>query len=294
MKIVRHTYRTRCTTVRQPPGFGDYLRGSIGLAILAQEQGFSLKIDLSHHPVGAFVRDNHPPIAPPAEGVGEEAGEIAEFFNERADLLPTFLANMGEDESVSLTTNCVPDVDKVTDAVRELVRSQLTWESSIEAAAEDIRRQISEEAFAILHIRVADEHFQARSVGMGSLCGHIEKHVLPNWRGRLLVLSNNQAVKRTLSERYSLPVVPTGTVHLGECNGVESDVRDTLIDFAIMSRASTIFSHSAYSWNSGFSRWCACLYDVPFVAIRIPSNPLSQIGKMIYDGASRTMRAFSR
>jgi len=290
MKIVRHTYRTRCTTVRQPPGFGDYLRGSIALAILSQEQGFSLKIDLSQHPVGAFIRDNRPATDPK----GEVAEEVAEFFNERAALLPSFLENMGEDASVSLTTNCFPDVDKVTDAVRELVRSQLTWESSIEASAEDIRRQISAEAFAILHIRVADEHFQARSVRMGSLCSHIEKHVLPNWRGRLLVLSNNQAVKRALSDKYSLPVVPTGTVHLGECNGVESDVRDTLIDFAIMSRASTIFSHSAYSWNSGFSRWCACLHNVPFVTIRLPFDPLLRIGKIIYDRASCTMRAFSR
>lgn len=282
MKVVRHTYRTRCSTVRQPPGFGDYLRGSIALAILAQEQGFSLEIDLSHHPAGAFLRDNRPPMASP--------GEVSEFFNERAHLLPEFVAQLRDDESVWLTTNCFPDMDKVTDAVRELVRSQLTWTSSIEASAEDIRRQLSEEAFAILHIRVADEHFHARSVGMGSLCGHIEKHVLPNWRGRLLVLSNNQAVKRDLSRKYSLPVVTTGAVHLGECNGLESEIRDTLVDFAILSRASTIFSYSEYSWDSGFSRWCACLYDVPFISMRRPSNSVARLAQTICDAASRMMR----
>jgi hypothetical protein len=282
MKIVRHTYLTRCTTVRQPPGFGDYLRGSIGLAILAQEQGFSLKIDLSHHPVGAFLRDKRPPTALP--------GEVSEFFNERAHLLPEFVAHLRDDASVSLTTNCCPDVGKVTDAVRQLVRTQLSWDESIESRAEEVQRNISEGTFAILHVRVADGRFHAWSAANGSLCRRIERHVLPAWRGRLAVLSNNQAVKKALSERYNLPFVSTDAVHLGECNGLESKIRDTLVDFAIMSRASTIFSYSEYSWDSGFSRWCACLYDVPFISMRRPSDSVVQLAQTICDTASRMMR----
>ena len=285
MKVVRHTYRTRCSTSGQPPGFGDYLRGSLALAILAQEQGFSLELDLSHHPAGAFLRDKRPPRASP--------GEVSEFFNERAHLLPEFVAHLRDDESVSLTTNCCPDVGKVTDAVRELVWSQLSWDESIESRADEVRRNISEGTFAILHIRIADERFHARSARIESLSRLIERNVLPAWRGRLAVLSNNQAVKKALSERYNLPFVSTGSVHLGECNGVESEIRDTLVDFAIMSRASTIFSYSEYSWDSGFSRWCACLYDVPFISIRRPFNPVARVAQMICDAASRMRKTFS-
>ena len=285
MKVVRHTYRTRCLTSRQPPGFGDYLRGSIGLAILAQEHGFSLEIDLSHHPAGAFLRDKRPPTTLP--------GEVAEFFNEREILLPEYLSQLRDDESVSLTTNCRPNTRKVTDAVRKVVRSQLLWDDSIESMADEARRQISEGAFAILHVRVADEHFHAQSVELGPLCRHIERNVLPAWRGPLAVLSNNQAVKKALSERYNLPFVSTGAVHLGECNGVESEIRDTLVDFAILSRASAIFSHSEDSWDSGFSRWCACLHDVPFISIRRPFNPVARVAQTIYDAVSRMRRTFS-
>jgi hypothetical protein len=285
MKVVRHTYRTSCATVRQPPGFGDYLRGSIGLAVLAIEQKFSLEIDLSHHPAGAFLRDKRKPIALP--------GEVFEFFNERSHLLPEFLANLGNNESVTLTTHFSPDMGKVTDAVRELVRSQLEWDESIEAPAEGIRKKISDGAFAVLHVRVADNRFHARRVGVRPLCSHIEKHVLPVWHDRLAVISNNQAVKKALSERYGLPLVSTGAVHLGECNGMEAAVRDTVIDFAVMSKAIAIFSCSEYAWNSGFSRWCACLHGVPFSAITLPSNPVSRMARSFYSAAARTFRAIS-
>ena len=74
---------------------------------------------------------------------------------------------------------------------------------------------------------------------------------------------------------------------------MESEIRDTLVDFAILSRASVIFSHSEYSWDSGFSRWCACLHDVPFISIRRPFNPVARVAQTIYDAVSRMRRTFS-
>jgi len=74
---------------------------------------------------------------------------------------------------------------------------------------------------------------------------------------------------------------------------VESEIRDTLVDLAILSRASVIFSHSEYSWDRGFSRWCACLHDVPFISIRRPSNPVARVAQTICDAAARMRKMFS-
>lgn len=80
MREISHVYRTTCTTVTQPPGLGDYLRGSIALAILSYEKGFTLHLDLSHHPIGRYLIRN--------PSFSTHTTEITEFFNDRVSLLP--------------------------------------------------------------------------------------------------------------------------------------------------------------------------------------------------------------
>src|SRR6266700_2762309 len=46
-KVV-HTYRTSCKTVAQPPGFGDFLRGTITLFELSRKYQFDLRYITTH------------------------------------------------------------------------------------------------------------------------------------------------------------------------------------------------------------------------------------------------------
>lgn len=283
VKSVTHVYRTACSTVKQPPGFGDYLRGSISLAILALDHDFHLNLDLSNHPIGRFLHANTVQTEP--------SGDIVEFFNERAPMLPKFIEGLGRDTSVFVTTHLSPDIDRINDQVRDLVREQLIFDLTIESTALSLASKISDGEFAILHVRVADEHFQSRSPQVRQLYDYIEEHLLPTWGRRLAVLSNNKAVKEVLSARYNLLYIDTGMVHLGECNSTESDVRDTLIDFSLMSKASAIFSYSVYSWKSGFSSWCACLFNVPFVEIRLSPDDGASAARMLLGRMKKTIRA---
>ncbi len=43
------------------------------------------------------------------------------------------------------------------------------------------------------------------------------------------------------------------------------EMRDTMLDFFIMSKARKIYSISPYNWGSGFSEWCSKVYDIPCV-----------------------------
>ena len=54
--------------------------------------------------------------------------------------------------------------------------------------------------------------------------------------------------------------------HFGE--GVileEEKVKNTLIDFYLLSQSKSIFSYSAYQHGSGFSYWCAKTFNIPYV-----------------------------
>ncbi len=273
MTIVYHTYRTSCATVRQPPGFGDFLRGSIALAILAPDKPFSLRLDFADHPIGRFLRDR-PRLDRPS-------GEVHEFFNDRMQLLPPFLEGLGPDAAVAVTTHLQPDMSRFTDDARRLVLSQLAFDESIEAAAESLARGISEDGFAILHVRVADGVNGVDPAEKRGLIRYISRRLTPRWGRRVAVISNATPLKREISDICGLPLIDTRTVHLGECTGTDIDVRDTLVDFALLSRASEIHSWSNYAWKSGFSSWCACLHGIPFVEASLEPTVTERIGRAL-------------
>ena len=54
--------------------------------------------------------------------------------------------------------------------------------------------------------------------------------------------------------------------HFGE--GVDLDynkVKNTLTDFYVMANSKKIYSFSVYEHGTGFSRWCAETYNIPYI-----------------------------
>ncbi len=281
MKIVNHSYRTACQTVSPPPGLGDYLRGSIALGILADNNGFELRLDLSQHPARTFLRGGNADQPPDQE--------VAEFFDDRATMVMDRIAQMQDGESIAVLTNLLPKQEMITPKVRQLIRDQFRVDQSIDSDAERLIESTVGQRFAIMHVRVADEHFEADNIKLRLLNRYIKRKLLPKWGKRVLVLSNNPKLKKSITAQFGLPLIDTGTVHLGKCDASEADLRDTLIDFALISKASAVYSYSVYSWKSGFSRWCACLHDVPFEALELVS-----LRDRVTDLATRIFRRLKR
>jgi len=55
-----HKYLTKCNTKGQPPGFADFLRGTIALYNYSKKYGYTLYIDKNSHPIFTyFASCNH-------------------------------------------------------------------------------------------------------------------------------------------------------------------------------------------------------------------------------------------
>jgi hypothetical protein len=83
----------------------------------------------------------------------------------------------------------------------------------------------------------------------------------------LLIADNNEI--KILLHRYfpDIKILLNKITHLGE--GVlleEEKVKNTLIDFYILSFSKKIFSFSCYEHGSGCSYWCAKTYNIPHIA----------------------------
>jgi hypothetical protein len=78
-----------------------------------------------------------------------------------------------------------------------------------------------------------------------------------------VLISTNTAVKEALTGA-NIRSLPTAVCHIGQNQSpTDEELRDTLLDFFLMSRASEIAGFSTYK-RTGFSLECATIYNVPY------------------------------
>jgi hypothetical protein len=87
-----------------------------------------------------------------------------------------------------------------------------------------------------------------------------------NERPKYLIISDNNEIKLLLKKYFpQLKILITEITHLGEgINLKEIKVKNTLMDFYLLSLANKIVSITSNLHGSGFSYWCARTYDIPY------------------------------
>jgi len=194
---------------------------------------------------------------------------VHEFFNERSNLLNAHLESLTSGETTYLTTHKFAGPSGISQPARDSVARKIQFSLEIQDRVTASLPIADDRGFAVLHIRVPDERLNAsdfESSVINELNSFLSDKLKPAWGQNIIVLSNNSWIKQTLTAHACLKHVKTAPVHLGDCKAEGGDIkaRDTLVDFALLSRASQIYSYSHYPWQSGFSKQCAEIYGIPF------------------------------
>ena len=83
-----------------------------------------------------------------------------------------------------------------------------------------------------------------------------------------LLIADNNEIKILMKQEFpEIKIILREITHFGE--GVileEEKVKNTLVDFYLLSFANQIISFSEYKHGSGFSYWCAKTFDVPYIS----------------------------
>lgn len=260
MALVIHTYRTVCNTVSQPPGFGDFLRGSAALYQFSKKYGFDLKMDFSRHPLSHYL-EQYDTIA-----LGDAV--VHEFFNQNNAALEPFLSGLPENSQAFVTTHCVPLAD-INESCRRFLKKRLTPQKPLKVILKGVLQQLGRH-YCLVHLRMGDHAMGGHVAAVPVVDAWFRDVIVPEWGNRIVVISDNRGIKEYLSNRFGVMFIPNTPVHLGQCGTVASPgdgVGDAMVDFFIMSRAQKIYQYSVYPWGSGFSDMCARLYRVPLVKI---------------------------
>lgn len=256
---VEHTYQPTSHSVQQPPGFGDFLRGTISLYQLSQKYGFKLFIDFSSHPLGRFIKNvsNDSPFS---------ALPIYEFFNQKNCTLESFLVGQSELRKIRITTHALPQ-SIVSKECRRFILRHIGPTGEMSRYVSSLRKRLELAVFATVHIRMGDHQFENELELPAVLEKYFIERIIPIWSGNILVVSDNISIKEALKRRFGIKIVDVKPVHLGESTlrGVAPDeVRDTFAEFLLMAKSDWIFQYSVYPWGSSYSEICALLYDIPF------------------------------
>ena len=85
-----------------------------------------------------------------------------------------------------------------------------------------------------------------------------------------LLCSNTVFKKHIIQQTPNIKTIFSEISHIGESKIITNDsLINTLIDFYIMSYSNHIYSFSVYEHGSGFSKWCAVMYNIPYICIKL-------------------------
>lgn len=239
-----HTYSLKTSTVKQPPGFGDFLRGSIALYQLSKKFPFDLKIDFSNHPLGSYID---------GEKYDINSEKIYEYFN--TNPIEFIKKSIFSENSFFVYTNFFYE-NPLQEDERNFMKSKLNFSREIINKAEE---RILTPDYSTLHLRFTDDEFIKSERDMTELYEKLISLQLKN----ITVISSNQDQCKKLCEKFNFHFYPSKPVHLGECTG---EITDTLIDFIVLSKSKKIYSWSAYG-GTGFSYFCSQIFDIPYIKL---------------------------
>lgn len=285
LKKVINVYQTQFLDFKAS-GLGDYLRGSMMmlqlLRTLEKYTGVHVDFDMDmrNHPMSKFLVCDEAlerPANYPTLGnfhvdsllVNQDEADIAyqhivrevvRYFNKIQQ--PTFFAY------------CCKDLvfTEILDSEKSFIRSRLQPSPELETYSASCLTQLNVTgAYSVLHVRLDDAICFPHAVGssQATLNDQLMTDLVATVRSKVdadktyILISNNQAVKDALTGA-NIRSLPTAICHIGQ-NQTPTDeqLRDTLLDFFLMSRASEIAGFSTYK-RTGFSLECATLYNIPY------------------------------
>lgn len=283
-----HKYLTKCQTVEQAPGFADFLRGTLALYKMCQRYNYRFALDRSH-PVFSYLKE---PLEPFTETLTETHEEIG--FNSYDDKYKKVVSYF-DGTSFQIFTNCLyTEKDGFTKNWGPIDKEERVFLKSILTPSLETENRLKHifiqeygitygEPFTVIHIRTGDYNIHHNHLDQNWLVRYFDtiKECVERGSGLFVLISDCGAIAKQLVERIPrLFYWDNQKTHIGDLINHEGNaLLDTLCDFFILSKASTIFfTHDSLS---GFSHIQSILNDIPYIKL-YPKKPVSRFKRMTY------------
>lgn len=269
-------------------GLGDFIRGSYFLIEFCKKYNFKYFIDISNHPIKNFLKkynknklnekikniykkinkfeqDNFNPVISTNQNFITNYSNKEIYFN-----FLEYLSNQEKyDKKIFIYTITFPneglinnykkimrDIFEPTDKMKLLINIKLKI------------LELKSYSYEIIHIRCGDEYLSnkiinSESVNIEFILSELDKL---NLNKKYLLISDNNFIKSFIKKKYNfINILYHDIVHTGENSEIIfKKLENTMLDFYLISKSKNVMSYSVYQHGSGFSKWCAFTYDIPY------------------------------
>lgn len=262
MPTVVHKYLTKCQINPQPPGFADFIRGTLVLYQKARKYGYTVELDYSH-PVLQLLKGNDGKSHP-----GHTIELICPVEFHQQDAILNQLFQSGQD--FMTLTNILPgdyySVPLDSDT-KQFLKTLLTPNDKITGMINNI---VPITPFVVVHVRTGDHYMLSENTRESDTKLYNKtKEVINSLVLPIVLISDNGILKNSLAKETNVILTNTDPVHTGsllQSNvGLSERLGGVLIDFGVMSKAQHIYCVSL--GGSGFSYICSTIYDIPLTNI---------------------------
>jgi len=281
IKIV-NVYQEFYKNSKKASGFGDFIRGMYFIIQFCER--YKIKCDMEiNHPikkylklysngascesnltVGCFVNPNFH-VGNPENSINEE------IVDEFVEYLKTSEINF-KDKIATVYTISFP-FEPISNKQRNIIRQMLEPVDEFKPfILNSIKKmQLIIKNYIVIHVRSGDNMLiNKEDINLNYLknvVSEINKVYAPNCE--YLLLSDSVKLKGLIISTFPrIKATFNEITHSGE--GVkltDENVKNTMLDFYLLAYSNRIYSYSCYDHGSGFSRWCAETFNIPYSCV---------------------------
>ena len=290
IKILNNVYQSKYENGKaNSTGLGDFLRGCYFILEFCEKYNFQPKI-IFNNCIPKFLlikTHNLERIQNLLNTIGGcrnnnfkefvvENGIIHEPLNDTKNIMADFVDYVAKSPQYSgnvfMYCNAFP-LHQISEKNKEYMRKILEPTNEMKLIINQTLDElcISFKEYIVIHIRAGDSYLKEEknaftSGYMSNLITNIKNDV--NEANNYLLIADSNDVKKNIQKSFpNFKILIKPITHFGE--GVileEEKVKNTLIDFYLLSHSKSIFSYSTYKHGSGFSYWCAKTFNIPYVS----------------------------
>jgi len=293
VKKIYHIYQEKYANNSNPTGFGDFIRSCFFIIQFSIKYNFDYEI-LINHPIAEFLQNyaseyfnskilnkslnNTVHIFSDTnwtETIFDKQNNIQQFIlsKQKYNLFIHYLCSLPIINNTIFSYNIFFPIDNISLELIDKIKFIFEPSREIIQCVDEtlLYLDLVKNNFLVLHIRSGDSYLKGENKIFNSLYFEIIKNeiieiIFNNKDKSVLLIADNNEIKYLLRDKFPhFKLYFKDITHLGE--GVELErekVKNTLLDFYLMSYATAIYSFTSYPHGTGFSYWCSKLYNIPY------------------------------
>lgn len=259
MKTIILCWMQKCNNIIQTDvhnfwGLGDLIRGTIGMFQLCKKHGYRLIVDTHVHPISSFFKNSRTEYSDLIDELGENIpfkfpGEVEQF-----------ILNSNQETPIVFMTNehCIEPIEE---DVKQFIRELISPSNEIVNDIDQIIQSLPSD-YIVKHVRLGDGEMVRNEQNTNKYM-YLLNRLKSIRTNKDVLFSDSYNFKNFATSQSGIMTLNTETSHLGYHTD-STKLKNTMIDFYLISKSKMIHSYSEYSWNSGFVYWSSIIYNIPF------------------------------